>query len=53
MTARSKSIWPQASVGVDIMAPPGMEDMTNQLQSMFSNLGQGAPEQAGEGEGCA
>jgi ATP-dependent HslUV protease ATP-binding subunit HslU len=32
---------PQASVGVNIMAPPGMEDMTNQLQSLFSNLGQG------------
>ncbi len=27
------------SVGVEIMAPPGMEEMTNQLQSMFSNLG--------------
>jgi len=26
-------------VGVEIMAPPGMEEMTNQLQSMFSNLG--------------
>ncbi len=26
-------------VGVEIMAPPGMEDMTNQLQSMFSSLG--------------
>ena len=25
-------------VGVEIMAPPGMEDMTNQFQSMFSNL---------------
>lgn len=25
--------------GVEIMAPPGMEDMTNQLQNMFSNLG--------------
>ncbi|WP_440905489.1 HslU--HslV peptidase ATPase subunit [Catenovulum sp. SX2] len=25
-------------VGVEIMAPPGMEDMTNQLQSMFQNL---------------
>ncbi|MFP5431390.1 MAG: ATP-dependent protease ATPase subunit HslU [Gammaproteobacteria bacterium] len=32
---------PQASMGVNIMAPPGMEDMTNQLQSLFSNLGQG------------
>ena len=28
-----------APVGVEIMAPPGMEEMTNQLQSMFSNLG--------------
>jgi ATP-dependent HslUV protease ATP-binding subunit HslU len=28
-------------VGVEIMAPPGMEEMTNQLQSMFSNLGAG------------
>ncbi len=26
------------SVGVEIMAPPGMEDMTNQLQGMFQNL---------------
>ncbi len=26
------------SVGVEIMAPPGMEEMTSQLQSMFSNL---------------
>ncbi len=25
-------------VGVQIMAPPGMEEMTNQLQGMFSNL---------------
>ena len=25
--------------GVEIMAPPGMEEMTQQLQSMFSNLG--------------
>ncbi|HNE91599.1 MAG TPA: ATP-dependent protease ATPase subunit HslU, partial [Agitococcus sp.] len=28
----------QASIGVDIMAPPGMEDMASQLQGMFSNL---------------
>ncbi len=27
-----------AKVGVEIMAPPGMEDMTNQLQNMFSSL---------------
>ncbi len=26
-------------VGVEIMAPPGMEEMTQQLQSMFQNLG--------------
>lgn len=26
------------SVGVEIMAPPGMEEMSNQLQSMFQNL---------------
>jgi len=31
----------QVTVGVEIMAPPGMEEMTNQLQSMFSNLGSG------------
>ena len=31
----------QVNVGVEIMAPPGMEEMTNQLQSMFSNLGNG------------
>ncbi len=26
-------------VGVEIMAPPGMEEMTNQLQSMFQQIG--------------
>ncbi|MEH6608447.1 MAG: ATP-dependent protease ATPase subunit HslU [Halioglobus sp.] len=26
------------SAGVEIMAPPGMEEMTNQLQGMFSNM---------------
>jgi len=30
-----------ANIGVEIMAPPGMEEMTNQLQGMFQNLGQG------------
>jgi len=30
----------QPQVGVEIMAPPGMEEMTSQLQSMFSSLGQ-------------
>ncbi len=29
------------NVGVEIMAPPGMEEMTSQLQSMFQNLGSG------------
>lgn len=26
-------------IGVEIMAPPGMEEMTSQLQSLFQNLG--------------
>ncbi|WP_017805349.1 HslU--HslV peptidase ATPase subunit [Avibacterium paragallinarum] len=29
------------SMGVEIMAPPGMEEMTSQLQSMFQNLSSG------------
>jgi ATP-dependent HslUV protease ATP-binding subunit HslU len=29
------------SVGVEIMAPPGMEEMTSQLQSMFQNMNSG------------
>jgi ATP-dependent HslUV protease ATP-binding subunit HslU len=28
-------------MGVEIMAPPGMEEMTNQLQGMFHNIGSG------------
>ncbi|GGF69721.1 HslU--HslV peptidase ATPase subunit [Alteromonas lipolytica] len=28
----------QQQIGVEIMAPPGMEEMTNQLQGMFENL---------------
>ena len=31
----------ETSIGVEIMAPPGMEEMTNQLQNMFSNLNAG------------
>ncbi|MBT3608926.1 MAG: ATP-dependent protease ATPase subunit HslU [Gammaproteobacteria bacterium] len=31
----------QVNIGVEIMTPPGMEEMTSQLQSMFSNMGQG------------
>ncbi|MGF6327432.1 ATP-dependent HslUV protease ATP-binding subunit HslU [Pseudomonas sp. BS3782 TE3695] len=27
--------------GIDISAPPGMEEMTNQLQSLFANMGKG------------
>ena len=30
-----------ASMGVEIMAPPGMEEMTSQLQGMFQNLSSG------------
>jgi len=29
----------QAQPNVEIMAPPGMEEMTNQLQGMFQNMG--------------
>jgi len=29
------------TLGVEIMAPPGMEEMTNQLQGLFQNLHQG------------
>ena len=29
----------QMPAGVEIMAPPGMEEMTNQLQGMFSSMG--------------
>lgn len=31
----------QNSVGINIMAPPGMEDMSNQLQGLFASMGQG------------
>jgi ATP-dependent HslUV protease ATP-binding subunit HslU len=27
--------------GIEIMTPPGMEEMTNQLQNLFSNMGKG------------
>ena len=30
-----------ASLGVEIVAPPGMEEMTSQLQGLFQNLGAG------------
>jgi ATP-dependent HslUV protease ATP-binding subunit HslU len=30
-----------APIGVEIMAPPGMEEMTSQLQGMFQNMGSG------------
>ena len=29
----------QMPIGVEIMAPPGMEEMTSQLQNMFSSMG--------------
>lgn len=31
----------QMTAGVEIMAPPGMEEMTSQLQNMFSNMNKG------------
>jgi ATP-dependent HslUV protease ATP-binding subunit HslU len=39
-----KEIEVEVSLGsahIDIMGPPGMEDLTSQLQSMFQNLGSG------------
>lgn len=30
-----------AHIGVEIMTPPGMEEMANQLQGMFQNMGSG------------
>lgn len=30
---------PAPQIGVEIMAPPGMEEMTNQLQGLFQNMG--------------
>ncbi len=33
-------------IGVEIMAPPGMEEMTSQLQNMFSSMGQGKKKSA-------
>jgi ATP-dependent HslUV protease ATP-binding subunit HslU len=30
-----------APAGIEIMTPPGMEEMTNQLQSLFANMGKG------------
>jgi ATP-dependent HslUV protease ATP-binding subunit HslU len=35
-----------AQIGVEIMAPPGMEEMTSQLQNMFSNIGGGKKQSA-------
>jgi ATP-dependent HslUV protease ATP-binding subunit HslU len=32
-----------APVGIEIMAPPGMEEMTSQLQNMFSSMSPGKP----------
>jgi ATP-dependent HslUV protease ATP-binding subunit HslU len=31
----------ETPAGVEIMSPPGMEEMTNQLQSLFANMGKG------------
>ena len=38
------------NVGVEIMAPPGMEEMSQQLRSMFQNMGgsRDAAAQAGD-----
>jgi ATP-dependent HslUV protease ATP-binding subunit HslU len=31
----------QSQAGIEIMAPPGMEDMSSQIQNMFSSMGSG------------
>jgi ATP-dependent HslUV protease ATP-binding subunit HslU len=31
----------EAPAGVEIMSPPGMEEMTSQLQNLFANMGKG------------
>ncbi|MGB0514091.1 MAG: ATP-dependent protease ATPase subunit HslU, partial [Wenzhouxiangellaceae bacterium] len=38
MNAREVEIDVTMNIGVDIMAPPGMEEMTSQLQQMFSSM---------------
>ena len=38
MNKKLKSKFQRSSVGVEIMAPPGMEEMTSQLTSMFQSL---------------
>ena len=35
-----------SAIGVEIMAPPGMEELTGQLQNMFANLPAGKPRAA-------
>ncbi|MFW6191047.1 MAG: ATP-dependent protease ATPase subunit HslU [Thiohalospira sp.] len=35
----------QSGGGVDILTPPGMEEMTSQIQSMFQNMGRGGQRQ--------
>ena len=42
---REIEIEVRALSGVEIMAPPGMEEMTQQLQGMFQNLGGGRSRQ--------
>ncbi|MAS41300.1 MAG: HslU--HslV peptidase ATPase subunit [Porticoccaceae bacterium] len=42
-----------APVGVEIMAPPGMEEMTSQLQNLFSNMAGGRTKRRRIGVGKA
>ena len=53
-SARSRSRCGRCRVGVEIMAPPGMEEMTQQLQGMFQSLGGGPHALAqAQDQGCA
>ena len=38
-TARSRSTSPSPQANMEIMAPPGMEELTSQIQGMFQNIG--------------
>ena len=44
-TRISRSRWPLPQAHMEIFAPPGMEELTQQIQGMFQNLG-GAQEEA-------
>ncbi len=40
-TRKSRSRWPRRRPRMEIFAPPGMEELTQQIQGMFQNMGGG------------